>query len=486
MQQLRKTVCFAVVIALLMLVTMLPASAEISLKAEYLTDIAYSGDNWWGCGIGYPRVIVLQHSKQGQNNVLLATSEEATSGLEDYLPGYPIYRSTDQGKTWVEICFVQDSLALLQSEWQPTLFELPAQLGNYPAGTIFLGACSIDSGHAKQSAIRLYASTDGGETFAKAVTIAVGGDLDNGVWEPYFVQLDDGTLVCYYSDSTEMEDHSQKIVYKTSKDGVTWSDPVDVIASAKQSDRPGMPVVARLGDGSYFMTYEMVNNEEENGNPVMYRTSKDGLNWGDPEWLGVEIISVDGEAMGSAPYCAWTPIGGDDGTIIVSGTFMRKGSSSTGTDYFLSTDKGKTWTTVPHVIPYSTRLDHGGYSNAMAFTADGKVMYAINNPMDPNDKAHGKLVCAMVEWVEGAASLAENTPTFVQEIPELDDEDGDGDNGEGGDQSTTTITVSNAGGSSGSDQLLYTILIVAAVVVVLGGAFAVVIIKLLKPAPKKE
>ncbi len=455
-------------------------SGETILTAKYQTDIAYSGDLWWGCGIGYPRVIVLQHSQLGQNNVLLATSEEATAGLETYQPGYPIYRSADQGKTWVQINFVQDTVAAISSEWQPTLFELPAACGEYPAGTIFLAACSIDSAHAKQSAIRLYASKDGGETFEKGVTIAIGGGLETGVWEPFLIQLDDGRLVCYYSDSTENTVHSQKIVYKVSADGRTWGEAVDVVASERQSDRPGMPVVTRLGDGTYFMTYEMVNDEIKNNNPVTYRTSKDGLDWGDPKWLGTEIVSVDGKAMGSAPYCAWTPVGGADGTLIVSGTFMRMGSSKTGTDYFLSTDKGKTWTTTPHVIPYRTSLDHGGYSNAMAFSADGKVMYAINNPQDPNVKDHAKLVCAMVEWVEGAASLPENTPTFVQAAPTT--------SGENNATLTTaplssetspTATLNGTGNS-----VLYTVFIVAGVVIVLSIVLVGIGVAVLKPKKK--
>lgn len=464
-------------------------AADAVLTAEYLTDIAYSGELWWGSGIGYPRIIVLQHSQLGQNNVLLATSEEATSGLESYQPGYPIYRSTDQGKTWTQICFVQDSLAAVSSEWQPMLFELPAACGEYPAGTIFLAACSIDTAHARQSAIRLYASRDGGETFEKGVTVAVGGGLETGVWEPFLVQLDDGRLVCYYSDSTENTVHSQKLVYKVSEDGRTWGEAVDVVASSEQSDRPGMAIVTRLGDGTYFMTYELVNEVKQNGNPVTYRTSPDGLDWGDPTWLGTEIVSVDGKAMGSAPYCSWTPVGGPDGTLIVSGTFMRMGSSSTGTDYFLSTDKGKTWTTTPHVIPYRTSLDHGGYSNAMAFTADGKVMYAINNPQDPNVKDHAKLVCAMVEWVEGAAALPENTATFVETITTTQ---------ESSTTETTPFSTGTSGTPAGNDtssssagikdnDTLYTVLIVAGTVVVLGGLLTVIgIIVLRRPPVKRE
>lgn len=373
----------------------------INLHAEYLTDIAYSGESWWGCGVGYPRIILLQHSQLGQNNVLLATSEEATAGLEAYKPGYPLYRSIDQGKTWTQINFVQDPTDGINSEWQPMLFELPSQCGNYPKGTVFLAACSVDPAHSSTSAIQIYASLDGGVTFSDPITVATGGGIDEGVWEPFLIQLDDGRLVCFYSDDSDDENiHSQKIVYKVSNDGINWGEPVDVVASKEPTDRPGMPVVTRLGDGTYFMVYEIVNNETYNGNPITYKTSADGLDWGDPADTGTIIVSTNGKSLGSAPYCAWTPLGGDDGTIIVSGTFMREGKSSTGTDYFISMDKGETWETVPHVIPYSTKIDHGGYS-----------------PEDKNIENHSKLVCTMVEWENGAADLPENDCTFKEFIP---------------------------------------------------------------------
>ncbi len=403
-------VCVVMAALILMLPCSLYTSAMPIFDVKFSRAIAYSDDDWWGRGVQYGRVLVLKHSTQGQNNVLLATHSAMTAGLEDYNPRYPIYRSVDQGKTWECITHVTDTMSGVNSEWNPHLFELEKPCGDYPAGTIVLAACSIDAGHKVRSHIRLYFSRDGGMTFDQGVIVATAGGLEEGVWEPFLLQLDDGRLVCYYSDDSDPE-HSQKIVYKVSSDCVNWGEVVDVVATDIFKERPGMPVVTRLGDGSYFMVYEVVDKNGVSGNPVCCRTSKDALDWGDPKDIGEEIVNYDGSmALGSAPYCAWTPVGSENGTLIVSGTFMRKGYSSTGTDYFLSTDNGKSWMTIPHVIPY-TVADHVGYSNAFTFSSDGKIMYAINNPQDPRNPEKSKIVFAAVELEENAYNSDENKAT---------------------------------------------------------------------------
>jgi len=65
-------------------------------------------------------------------------------------------------------------------------------------------------------------------------------------------------LICYYSDSRD-PNHSQKISHQASADGVNWAAAVDDVALSPSSLRPGMPVVSKLPNGSYFMTYEVVN-----------------------------------------------------------------------------------------------------------------------------------------------------------------------------------------------------------------------------------
>ncbi len=404
----KKISCILVAVIVFCL-TALPVFAATTFDVMHSTDIAVPEDNWWDRGVQYGRILVLNNQPKEENNVLLATHCELNAGLTDNAPGYPIYRSENNGKSWEIIARVTDTLTGVNAEWNPTLFELEKPCGDYPAGTVILAACSIDPEHVKESHIRLYFSLDGGYTFDQGVVVASAGGLEEGVWEPYLIQLDDGSLVCFYSDDSDPK-HSQKIVYKQSKDCENWSESVDIVTSNIFENRPGMPVVTRLGDGSYFMVYEMFDDD---GNPIYYKISKDGLNWGDPSFNGNEVLTKNGkEALGSAPYCAWTPIGGENGTLIVSGTFMRKGESKTGTDYFISYDNGTTWGTVSHLIPYET-ADHVGYSNSFAFSKDGKTMYAINNPQNPNNPEKSKMVVAVAELTETTFTQQNNTVIII-------------------------------------------------------------------------
>lgn len=339
------------------------------IRTEYSQPISPGNVSWWESGVEYCRIIELQHSNSEKNGVLLATFEELNSQN-----GYPIYSSYDRGKTWKRQAEVSDNKIGFSAEWMPHLYELPEKLGELHKGTILLSATSTG---ASRTANVLYQSPDAGKTWERYSTIAIAGASGGkGIYEPFIMMLDNGELACYYSDETEYERHSQKIVYRTSRDGKTWNDPTDVVSLPVQSYRPGMPIVTKLGDGSYFMVYEIVGMD---GNPIYFRTSKDGLNWGDPTDIGTKIES-NSKSLGSAPYCAWTPCGGEKGTLIVSGCFMASGSSETGTDYFISNDYGVSWKTIPHPIPYDRSHSKIGYANGFCFSADWKYLYATNNP----------------------------------------------------------------------------------------------------------
>lgn len=397
-KSLKKLSCVLIAVMLLCLST-LPVYAATTLEVKNTTDIAVSEDNWWDRGVQYGRILVLNNQREEKNNVLLATHCELNAGLTDNAPGYPIYRSSDNGKTWEVITRVTDTLTGANSEWNPTLFELSKPCGKYPAGTIILAACSIDPEHNKESHIRLYFSLDGGYTFDQGVVVASAGGLEEGVWEPFLTQLDNGSLLCFYSDDSDPK-HAQTIVYKQSRNAKKWDDAVTVVASDIFEERPGMPVVTRLSDGSYFMVYELFDKADTEGNPIYFKRSDNGLDWGKASDIGEELSSKNGKkALGSAPYCNWTPVGSENGTLIVSGTHMRKGNSKTGTDYFISYDNGKTWETTPHIIPY-TPADHVGYSNSFAFSEDGKTMYAINNPQRNDNPEKSKMVVTVAELQE--------------------------------------------------------------------------------------
>ena len=297
----------------------------------------------------YPRAVRLQYSG-ASNGTMLATFEQYSSGT----PVFPIYRSTDNGNSWTQISSISDTHNGFGMRYQPVLYELPTQIGNFPAGTILAAGNSIPS-NLSSTELDLYASTDHGVTWSYVSTIATGGRADptNGqtpVWEP-FLMVSGSKLIVYYSDQRD-PNHGQKIVHQTTTDGVNWGAVVDDVAMPTFSDRPGMPVVAKLPNNSYVMTYEYCGSQNCN---VFYKTSSDpeGFN----SVTGQVLRATDGFVPGGSPYIVWLPTGGPNGTLAVS--------ANSSSDLFLNTQNGaaNAWTRIASNTP-------GGYSRGMLPLSD--------------------------------------------------------------------------------------------------------------------
>jgi len=135
-----------------------------------------------------PRVLYAR-SIQISGGALLATWENySPEGPKVY---FPIYRSTDFGRTWAEIGRVQDTVNNWGLRYQPMLYELPQAIGNYPAGTVLLVGNSIPTDLSKTK-LDVYASRDKGATWTFTSSVAAGGEArpNNGltpVWEPFLL-----------------------------------------------------------------------------------------------------------------------------------------------------------------------------------------------------------------------------------------------------------------------------------------------------------
>ncbi|MBE5785923.1 MAG: exo-alpha-sialidase [Clostridiales bacterium] len=387
------------ILALMMVCSMaLPALAAPEY-GELVTVATVDYDaQYWSSAFSYARVIELMHN--GENNgLLISTCSIGTSGLHKERPGYPIYISRDGGSTWEHVTTVREKAAAIQSEWNPHLYELPCQLGDMPAGTLLMAACSIDSGHQRQSALRMYRSFDLGYTWEQFGTVAIGGGLTTGVWEPFIMMLPNGQLACYYSDSTEEPQYSQKMVMRLSDDGVNWGDPrnsddaIDLVALEDQSLRPGMGVVAQMNDGRYIMVYEICDADNSNsGNPVHYKFSYDGIDWGDPADPGIKIVLKNGAALGSSPYIAYVPGYGENGLLLLTCGFQVPGQSR-GNVVYVNDNLGDPDSWDMWYQPQNYRNPNGGYSRAIFAAADGKTAYFVNNIPDENsEEGYTKLV----------------------------------------------------------------------------------------------
>lgn len=345
-------------------------SLPINFEVENVSDIYVPADA--NANVAeYPTIIKLCHQKNEEDNgKLLAT-------FEKWGDTYPVFESTDDAATWHYVSTVKDNLNEgYWNEWMPFLYELPADMGAFEKGTVILAATSIYGEGVTDSTITLYSSTDLGRTFTAFCNVDKAGGTDWGVWEPYFIYEEEtGRLFCFYSDDSDPE-HSQKLVYKYTTDLVNWSEKFECVACSDSSLRPGMVSVTKMGNGEYFMVYEMVGID---GNPIYCKKSTRLDDWGDVADYG-EIVTAAGKTFGSSPYAAWTPAGGENGTLIVVGKHPVKGGSDTGTDMFVSFDYGKTFAPIDNPIPYSFDCGRCGYSPSLFFSSDGTTLYYVNNP----------------------------------------------------------------------------------------------------------
>ncbi|MDX2547443.1 RICIN domain-containing protein [Streptomyces sp. WI04-05B] len=369
-------------------------------------------------GSFYPRELRLQHNGSA-NGTLLSTFEQYTTGT----PVFPIYRSTDNGNAWTKISDVADTQNGWGMRWEPELFELPAAMGDFPAGTILAAGASVP---ADRSAIKIdvYASLDRGQTWTFVSNVATGGAAydTNGntpVWEPFFLYAN-GKLIVYYSDQRDPA-HGQKVVHQVSTDGRNWGPVVDDVAMPTYSQRPGMPTVARLPNGNYVMTYEYGGSPAGNF-AVYYKISAD------PEAFdsvtGIPLRSTDGAVPTSTPYITWLPTGGPNGTLVVS-------AYSTG-DLFLNTAGGAadTWTRINSAVA-------GGYSRGLLPLADGHSLLVLSGGSGGSD-VRNPVTYATIDLGGGISDGATYTVSNANSDLRLTIAGGTTANGTGATQQTTT------------------------------------------------
>jgi len=286
-----------------------------------------------------------------EDGVLLATWENYSP--EPPLVYAPIFKSIDGGETWKEIAKVQDQVNGWGLRYQPFLYELPTKVGKYPAGTVLLATNSIPT-DLNYTKIDIYASLDKGYTWNFVSHVASGGAAipDNGIpaiWEPFLMYYE-GNIITYYSDQRDPL-HGQKLVHQTSKDLLTWDAPVDDVAYPTYTDRPGMTTVTKLPNGKYMMTYEYGGGPTVVANgyqfPVYYRINENPLDFNNS--VGLPLVSNDGTQPTSSPYITWSPVGGVNGTILVSSgsltpIFMNQALGAEGAWKTVPTPEGVSYT----------------------------------------------------------------------------------------------------------------------------------------------
>ncbi|KAK2760206.1 hypothetical protein FQN54_002273 [Arachnomyces sp. PD_36] len=271
--------------------------------------------------ITYPRFTELQ------DGTIIATA--SYRGPE---PAYfPVFESDDGGASWRWISDIKDQVNGWGFPAQPALMELTEPLAGFQPGTIFASGNSWSNSTTDNGTrIDLYASTDRARSWDFVSHIAEGAppNTTNGhhpIWEPYLLTYDN-SLVCFYSDQRDSgtpsnpKGHGQKLVHQVSKDLIHWDDPVEDVAYDQYIARPGMTVVEYIPPlEKWILVHELpVGNSSSHGAnyPVYYVLADSPLEFRHSE--GIPIVINNQTAPNASPYVTWTPIGGLNGTIIVS------------------------------------------------------------------------------------------------------------------------------------------------------------------------
>jgi hypothetical protein len=332
-----------------------------------------------GAGIGYV-TLIRDGAGANKGRLLLSWEEPGRHGL-------PVYESRDDGKTWTLLSRVVDTAHASpdwQIDWQPNLYQLPRASGPLPAGTLLFAANSGFVGGGQD--LQLYASQDGGKTWAYRGSIVQGHghapDVDNhGVWEPNMRVLDDGRLVAYYSsEAHKAEGFNQLLAHKVSTDGGrTWGPEVVDVAVPGGVERPGMAVVEPLPDGRYVMSYEDIDGPRNNGQ-VYLKFSRDGLDWGEPSDRGTPVETASGAHPIASPVVKWLPIGGPKGLLVIVAMRGGGGGDADGRDLYWNNDLGRgPWWRAPAPVRKAFGNIHAGWTQGLLLDDTGELLHITSS-----------------------------------------------------------------------------------------------------------
>ncbi|MEU6025678.1 exo-alpha-sialidase [Streptomyces tauricus] len=332
----------------------------------------------------YPRAVRLAYNGSANGRVLSSVvTFSGNNGLG------AVYESTDSGASFRQVGTVGDPEAAGgQGLCCSTLFELPRAIGNLPAGTLLWAASVGQDETNRRMALRVFRSNDVGRTWSYLSTIATAGST-GGLWEPEFSVDASGQLVAHYSDETDSA-HSQKLMAARTSNGTTWTGHHATVVSPLVSDRPGMAVVRKLGNGTYFMSYEICAAPGQYQCVVHYRTSPDGWDWSSGPFLGYRPETADGKYFKHAPTVAWSPEAGNPlGRLFLIGQVLynKDGTVAAGnnkTVWVNSAGGNGTWREIPAPVTVaSTVVDHcPNYSSALLPSADGTSLLEIATDWD--------------------------------------------------------------------------------------------------------
>ncbi|KAF4614251.1 hypothetical protein D9613_007438 [Agrocybe pediades] len=306
--------------------------APVSVTPDFTNITVFTPPSTWGSRrTSYARKTVLRHDC---SNTILAVFTASFPGPASI----PVFQSTDGGKTWSMLSqiFFNTGNYTGGSIAQPFIYELPESVGKFPAGTVLASGNGIPRGGASTN-IEVHASLDKGKTWEFVSLVATGAapNTANGahpIWEP-FILYHQGQVGVFYSDQRDPL-HGQKLAHQQSSDLVTWGPVIDDVAMANYTLRPGMTTIAQIGNGKkakFMLSYELGLAPGPVPYAVGYRLSDSPFTFGNEADL--QIVASDGTVPAAGPYTIWSPVGGPQGTIVVSdSTYAQVFTNTAGGD----------------------------------------------------------------------------------------------------------------------------------------------------------
>ena len=192
--------------------------------------------------------------------------------------------------------------------------------------------------HGVDCGIMMRRSSDNGKTWSEERVIYEGAN-----WEPYLLQLPDGRLQCYFTDSNHQISNSGTSVILSCDNGLTWSSKAIVCRQHRYTYPDGtriytdqMPSFRLLNDGCTLLGFVESNNAvpKEKGDYRMSVVRQHGTDW--TPLSGEEVGPADRDTnviKGAGGYVSTFPSGETVLSCNINNRFSLKVGNHTGTQF---------------------------------------------------------------------------------------------------------------------------------------------------------
>ncbi|KAF1953032.1 hypothetical protein CC80DRAFT_494921 [Byssothecium circinans] len=238
------------------------------------------------------------------NNTVLAVFDDPSQANN----ALQVYRSTNSGFSWYTHGTVTSASAGSRLG-QPSLVYVNGTFAG-DSGLVVLAANAVTAGG---TAIEVFVSYDGGESFEGVGTAATGGagGSATAVLRPFLV-YSGSQITLYYTKAG-------KIVQQTTSDfSERWGTVTDTAVAPSATELVTALSVAKISSSQYIFAFQTISTSGGSAapGPVTYKIASNPKNAGGAPSL--QITTDTGVVPAGAPSVMWSPLGGVNGTVVLS------------------------------------------------------------------------------------------------------------------------------------------------------------------------